>query len=145
MASPKRVTLTLPIIRSLTVLEAARACAIAGVRLRDSERVLRAVNNPNAEPEDDAQAAALLYAYALMIERRTAPGTTWEEAQGWALAFDVGASDPIADAEAEASVATSIATGLPPAVAGELTLAQAEAYGQAGRELARTNRSGRRG
>lgn len=143
MGSPRRVTLTTADIRSLTVLEAARACAIAGVRLKESQKLLESVNRSSGDPADDARAAALLYAYALMIERRTDAAASWEDAQTWKLVWDADAAeDAIADAEAEASVRASLATGLPPREAGALTLREAEAYGDASRELERA-RGGR--
>lgn len=133
---PRPVTLTLGGVRSLTILEIARASAIAGVRREDTERLLRSLNNPAGDPADLERAAELLYAWALMIERRRDPALTWEEAQTWRVTFDLDAADVIADAEADAAVAAAIATGLTPADAGQLTLAQADAYDRRARELA---------
>lgn len=140
-AEPRRVTVTLAGIRSLTILEIARASAIAGVRREDTEHMLRSLNDPAGDPRDLERAAELLYAWALMLERRSDPAASWEDAQRWRVTFDLDATDPVADAEAEASVAAAIATGLTPAAAGSLTMAQAEAYGERSRALAA--RSGR--
>jgi len=135
---PRDVTLTLAGVRSLTVLEIARACAISGVRNTDATRLLRSLTDPAGDPADLQRATELLYACALMLERRADPAWTWEQAQTWRLVFDLDAgADPIAEAEAEASVDAAIATGLPPDVAGELTWAQAEQYRERGAELAR--------
>lgn len=128
---PRRVTLTLPGIRSLTILELARACAIANVRTTDAQRLIRALGSPaGADPAELVRGTELAYALALQLERRRDPALTWDQAQTWDLVFDLDAGDPIADAEARAAVEASIATGLPPDVAGQLTLAQAEAYGE---------------
>jgi len=133
--------LTLAGIRSLTILEIARACAIAGVRNTDASRLLRSLTDPAGDPGDLERATELLYACALMLERRADPALTWQTAQTWRVVFDLDAgADPIAEAEAEASVDAAIATGLPPAVAGDLTWAQAEQYQQRTAELARAGR-----
>jgi hypothetical protein len=127
---PRPVTLTLAGIRSLTILEVARACAIAGVRNTDAQRLIRQLGHADgADPDELVRGTELAYALALMLERRADPGLTWETAQTWRLVFDLDAADPVAEAEAVASVDAAIATGLPPDVAGQLTLAQAEAYG----------------
>lgn len=141
LAEPRHVVVTLAGIRSLTILEIARASAIAGVRREDTDRMLRSLNDPSGDPADLERAAELLYAWALMLERRTDPALSWADAQTWRVTFDLDATDAIADSEADASVAAAIATGLTPAVAGELTLAQAEAYDRRAGELAA--RSGR--
>jgi hypothetical protein len=136
LTEPRAVTLTLAGIRGLTVLEIARACAISGVRSADAARLLRGLNDPAGDPGDLERATELLYACAMQLERRRDPALTWETAQTWRLTFDLDHTDPIADAEAEASVSAAIATGLPPSAAGALTMAQAEAYENRARELA---------
>ena len=56
---------------------------------------------------------------------------SWAEAQTWRVEFDLDAvDDGLIDAEAEAVVAAALATGLPPSVAGELTLAEVGAYAE---------------
>lgn len=132
MPEPREMVVTLAGIRSLTILEIARASAIAGVRRADAVRLLRSLNDPNGDPADLERGALLLYAWALMLERRRDPAVTWEAAQTWRVVLDLDAVDPIADAEAEASVAVARATGLPPREAATLTLAQAEAYAEHG-------------
>jgi hypothetical protein len=130
MPDPREVVVTLAGIRSLTILEIARAAAIAGVRRSEAEHLLRSLNDPHGDPADLERGALMLYAWALMLERRRDPAASWEDAQTWRVILDLDAVDPIADAEAEASVAAARATGLPPDAAGALTLAQAEAYGE---------------
>lgn len=125
---PRRVVLTLADTRRLTILERARACALAGIAEADLGPLLRTVAAHEGDPSALETGALLLYALAYQLERRIDPGTSWEVAQTWDLALDLEAGDPVADAEAEAVVDAAIATGLPPAVAGELTLAQLDAY-----------------
>jgi hypothetical protein len=125
---PRRVVLTLADTRRLTILERARACALAGVTEQEIGPLLRAVSSHTGDAHALETGALLLYALAYQLERRIDPGTSWEDAQTWDLALDLEAGDPVADAEAEASVDAAIATGLPPGVAGELTLAQLDAY-----------------
>lgn len=129
---PREVVLTLAGIRSLTILELARGCVIADVRSTDAQRLIRQLGDPaGADPAELLRGTELAYALALQLERRRDPALTWQQAQTWRLIFDLDAADPMADAEAEAAVNAAIATGLTPAAAGELTLAQAEAYGAA--------------
>jgi len=123
-----RVVLELADLRRLTILERARACAIAGVGEPDIAPLLKAVTSHNGTPETLERAVTLLYAIAYQLARRVDPSTSWEDAQGWDLALDLEASDPVADAEARASIEASLVTGLPPSEAGELTLAQLDAY-----------------
>ena len=136
MIEPRPVTVTMAGIRSLTILEIARASAISDVPRGDAERLLRSLNDPNGNPADLERAALMLYAWALMLERRANPALSWDEAQTWRVTLDLDAVDPIAEAEASASVEAAVATGLPPDVAGNLTLAQSDAYVRRARELA---------
>ena len=122
------IALTYADLRRMTVLERARACAIAGVGESEIGALVDAVIRHEGSAEDLAKGAELLYAMALQLERRLDPALTWDDAQGWAVSVDLTATDPIADAEARASVEAAIGTGLPPAVAGELTLAQLDEY-----------------
>lgn len=124
----RRVVLTLADTRRLTILERARACALAGIAEAELGPLLRAVAGRKGDPAALERGALLLYALAYQLERRLDPGVSWEVAQSWDLALDLEADDPLAEAEATASVDAAIATGLPPNVAGELTLAQLDAY-----------------
>ena len=134
---PRRVVLALADTRRLTILERARACAIAGVAEKQIAGLLLAVAGDDASPEQIELGATLLYALAWQLERRLDPAVSWAEAQTWSLALDLtGPPDPVAEAEARASVEAALATGLSPAVAGELSLAQVEAYGSIRREAA---------
>lgn len=140
------IALTYADLRRMTVLERARACAIADVGEADIARLVDAVIRHEGSAEDLATGAALLYAMALQLERRLDPALTWDDAQTWAVSMDLTATDPIADAEARASVEAALGTGLPPAVAGELTLAQLDEYrlSAAERDKRRKRRSGKR-
>jgi hypothetical protein len=138
----RRVVLSLADLRRLTVLERARACAIVGIAESDIGELLRAIASRKGDPDELERGVLLLYALAYMLERRIDPELTWEQAQGLDLALDLeaSASDPVAEAEARASVETALATGLPPAVAGELTLAQLDAYRTVRAEQAQASR-----
>jgi hypothetical protein len=73
------------------------------------------------------------------------PSLTWEIAQTWDVALDLSAGqDPVAEAEATATVEAALVTGLPPDVAGELTLAQLDAYRQAREDLDKRRRRRRK-
>lgn len=126
----RRVELTLADLRRLTVLERARAAATVGVADREIGPLLRAVSGRGGSPEELERAVELLYAIAHQLGRRLEPALTWEDAQTWDLVLNLTAetADPVAEAEASASVDAALATGLPPAVAGELSLAQIDAY-----------------
>jgi hypothetical protein len=128
VTSPRLVTITLPRIRSMTILEIARASATAGVKRTDTERLLRSLTRADADPHDLELGATLLYAWAWQLVKRDEPDATWAEAQTWRVEFDLDATDPIAEAEAEAVVSASVATGLPPDVAGALTLEHMAVY-----------------
>ena len=125
---PVRVVLTLADTRRLTILERARACAVAGIAEADIGPLLRAVASHNGSPETLERAVTLLYAIAYQLGRRLDPELSWSAAQAWDLALDLETADAEADAAARASVEASLATGLPPDAAGELTLAQLDAY-----------------
>jgi len=128
----RRVELTLADIRRLTILERARACALAGIAESDIPRMLRAVSQRKGSPAAIETGVLLLYAIAYQLERRLDPELSWDAAHRLDLALNLGsAPDPIAEAEARASVEAALATGLPPAVAGELSLAQLDAYAEA--------------
>lgn len=137
---PRRIAVTLGDLRRLTILERARACSIAGVGEAELERLVDAVIRHEGSPDDLERGSTLFYALALQLERRLDPATTWEDAQTWDLALDLETRDEMADAEARASVDAAIATGLPPAVAGELTLAQLDAYREHADEIAKRRR-----
>jgi hypothetical protein len=126
---PRAVVVTIADIRSLTWLEVARAAVIAGVKRRDWIRYIRAVGDEDAEPADQLAGALLGYAWAYVLVRRDEPGVTWDQAQTWDVQIDATAGpDPIAEAEADARVEAALATGLPPAIAGDLSIAELEAY-----------------
>lgn len=146
MTEPRRVVLTLPDLRRLTILERARAAAIVGVAERDLAGLLRSINAHDAAPGDLVTGTELLYALAWQLGRRDDPALTWAQAQTWNLVLNLDTpADAIAEAEARASVQAAIATGLPPKDAGELTLAHLDAYATVRRDAARPRtRRGRR-
>jgi hypothetical protein len=124
------VTLTLPAIKSLTILEIARASATAHVKRSDTERLLRTMIAADADPADLELGATLLYAWAWQLVRRDEPAATWAEAQTWRVEFDLDATDETTDAEALAVVEAALVSGLPPREAATLTLAELGAYGE---------------
>lgn len=126
--TPRRVVLAWADTQSLTVLEQARACVLAGVKPADAGKLMRRYASGEAEPEEILAGATLFYAIAYELELRRTPGLAWDEAQSWDVKVAVGEPDPMIEAEARARVETSIATGLPPSVAGELTMAEISAY-----------------
>ena len=70
----------------------------------------------------------LLYAMAFELGLRDERELTWDDAQRWRVTLDLDATDELADAEAEAVVEAAIATGLPLAEAGALTVRELDAY-----------------
>lgn len=136
MIEPRTVVVTVAGIKGLTILEVARASVLAGVKRTDTERLMRTMLDPDADPADLERGATLLYAWSLQLERRIDPTLTWEDAQTWRVVFDVEATeaDELVEAEAEAVVEAARVSGLPPREAGELTLAQLGHYAAAGSE-----------
>jgi hypothetical protein len=126
------VTVTLPGIKSLTILEIARASATAGVKRTDTERLLRTMLDADADPADLERGALLLYAWAWQLVKRDEPGATWDDAQTWRVEFDVEATDDVADAEADAAVHAAVVTGLTPSEAGQLTIRELDVYAEIG-------------
>lgn len=141
---PRVVELSWAQTQSLTVLEQARACVLAGVKPAQASRLMRAYASGEAEPEEILAGATLFYAVAYELELRRDPGLSWEEAQTWRVAIATGEPDPMIAAEARAQVETAIATGLPPAVAGDLTMAQVGAYAEIAKESRPRARRSRR-
>jgi hypothetical protein len=131
MSEPRRVTLTLGAIKGLTILEIARASTAAGVKRTDTERLLRTMLDPAADPAELERGATLLYAWAWQLIRRDEPGVTWADAQTWRVEFDLDApGDELLEAEARAVVEVALVTGLPPREAAGVTLAELAAYGE---------------
>lgn len=142
---PRVVPVTPAMVRGLTVLESARALALAGVSQQESERLLRVFGRQDAEPAQLVAAAELLYAFAYQWVKRSEPEATWLEAQTWRVILDLEEPlDELAEAEAIASVDAAIVTGLSPAAAGELSLAQLEEYRRVGEERDRRVKRSRR-
>jgi hypothetical protein len=141
---PRRVVLTLAALGSMTVLERARACAIVGIPERDLVGLLRTVQGGRGDPHETETGVLLLYALCWQLERRRDPAMAWETVQTFDLVIDLETRDPIAEAEAHASVDAAIATGLPPAVAGDLTMDQLERYSERAKERETATRRGRR-
>lgn len=139
--TPRRVVLTLADTRRLTVLERARACGLVGITIDDIGPLLRAVSAHSGDAHTLETGVTVLYAIAYQLERRLDPGLTWADAQSWDLALDLDAAPDAADElAAEESVEAALATGLPPAVAGELTMAQLDAYRRHGDKRKRPRR-----
>jgi hypothetical protein len=129
LSEPRVVTVTLPGIKSLTILEIARASAISHVKRADTERLLRTMLDPTADPSELELGATLLYAWAWQLVKRDEPGVTWDEAQTWRVEFDLDVTDS-SDDEARAVVEVAIATGLSPREAATLTVAEVAAYAE---------------
>lgn len=125
---PRVVRMTWADAMSLTVLETARACAAAGISDRDARRLMAAVTSGSGTPDEIERGTLLYYAIAWQLERRLDPAVTFEDAQAWRVELDADARDPVAEAEARASVSAALETGLPPDAAGQLTTAQIGAY-----------------
>ena len=130
MAEPRNVVVTLAGIKSMTILEVARASVIANIKRSETERLLRTLLQKDADPSDLEKAALLLYAWAFQITKRDEPNLTWEDAQTWRVTFDLDITDPMQEAESEARIAAAVATGLPPAIAEQLTIADMGAYAE---------------
>jgi hypothetical protein len=129
MSEPREVVVTFADARRLTVLEVARACRLADVRQADVKTMLAALDTDvGASPEDVERGATLLYAIAFELHLRDEPGLTWADAQRWRVILDLTTRDELAEAEAEARVDAAIVTGLPLDRAGEVTVAELEAY-----------------
>jgi hypothetical protein len=139
---PRRVVVTLADTRRLTVLERARACALAGIAPADIGPLLRAVAGERGDAHTLETGVLVLYAIAYELELRLDRSLTWEEAQTWALGLDLE-TEPDAGEElaAEESVEYAIATGLAPEVAGNLTMAQLDAYRKHGDKRRRKRRA----
>ena len=143
--TPRVVSVTLADLRQMTILERARACAIAEVGEDELGALVDAVVRHEGTASDIERGSIVFYALALQLERRLDRDLSWDDAQSWDVKLDLTAGDAIADAEAKASVDAALATGLPPAVAGELTLAQLDAYRTHATELdKRRKRRGKR-
>lgn len=145
MTEPREVVLTIAHVRGLTVLESARALATVGVRQVDAQRLVATLGHRDADPAEVEVAAELLYAFAWQYVRRTEPAATWLDAQSWRVILDLEAHDELAEAEAIASVDAAIVTGLPPSIAGDLSLAQMDEYRHIADERAAAARAPRRG
>jgi hypothetical protein len=130
LSDPRLVTLTLPAIKSLTILEIARASATARVKRADTERLLRTMLDPAADPSELELGATLLYAWAWQLVRRDEPATPGQDAQTWRVEFDLDATDELAEVEAIAVAEAVLATGLPPDQAARLTLTEVAAYAE---------------
>ena len=142
--TPRAVVLTWADSQSLTVLEQARACVLAGIKPAQASRLMRAYASGEAEPEELLAGATLFYATAYQLELRRDPGLSWDDAQTWDVKLQAGEPDPMIEAEARAQVETAIATGLPPDQAGQLTMAQVRAYADVHRENTPRRRARRR-
>jgi hypothetical protein len=145
---PRAVVLTWADSMSLTVLEQARACVLAGVGQREAARLQRAILADEISPDELLASTTLWYAIAFELELRRDPSITWEEAQRWRVQFDPAGRDQraeIQEAEAEARVTASLATGVPLEQAGELSMADLGAYRDVRARADREARRGRRG
>lgn len=141
---PRAVVVPWADTQRLTVLESARACVLAGVKPEQAQRLMRRYAAGEAEAEELLEGALLLYAVTYQLELRRDPAATWDAWQRVRVTVDTTARDPVLEAEARASVRTAIATGLPPAIAGQLTGAEVSAYADAFAERERGHRPAQR-
>lgn len=141
---PRTVVVPWGATQRLTVLESARACVLAGVKPEQAQRLMRRYASGQAEAEELLEGALLLYAITYELELRRDPSVTWDEWQRVRVSVDVTARDPMLEAEAHAAVNAALATGLPPAVAGELTMAEVAAYNDVRAEHERGHRPAQR-
>lgn len=140
---PRTVLISWSDLQSLTVLEQARACVLAGIKPAEASALMRDYATGDGSPEDLLRGALLFYAVAYELELRRDPELSWSAAQGWRVQLDA-TRDPLIAAEAEAKVRTALATNLPPEVAGDLSMAEVEAYNAVRAEAERAARRPRR-
>jgi len=144
---PRTVVLRVTDTDRMTLLEFGRALAAVDVRVPEVGPLLRAAFRPelDADPATFERGLELAYAIAWQLERRADPSISWEEAQTW----DVQPAAPT-PAEIEAAriltqgdelvAKVAAGTGLPPEVAGALTMSQVGALGAARSGGSRTAR-----
>ena len=133
----RRVEISGADTQRLTALEWARACVLAGVGQHDAARALRQYGQAGASPDELLASVSILYAVAYELELRNDPALTWAEAQTWDVREAGTGTDPMLEAEARARVETALATGVPLAEAGDVTLAELVAFRDVREEAAK--------
>jgi hypothetical protein len=134
VSTPRTVVISWADTQGLTVLEQARACVLAGTRPADADKLMRRYAIGDAEPEEILAGALMFYAVGYELALRDDPSLAWDDWQKVDLKIDARVHDPMREAEADAAVGAALATGLPPATAGALTLAEIGAYKRAAAE-----------
>lgn len=148
--TPRRVELRLLDTDRLTLLEYGRALAAANVRDGEAASLLSLAFrvNRDADPAGLERALTLTYAIVWQLERRTDPTLSWETAQTLdvvpieATPAEIDAARIARQAD-ELVASVSVGTGIPPDVAGQLTMSQVAATGHAVRPDGRRARRAR--
>jgi hypothetical protein len=127
----RRVVIRTGAVRSLSGVELFEALARAGLRRSELEPALEAIRDADGDPALALRGMRFLQAMALALELRAdpVPAPTWAEAQRWDIEAD--ATEQGEDLEADRSeyrVAASIATGLPPDQAEQLSVDEVERF-----------------
>lgn len=124
---PRKITLDLANLNSgnLTLMDALDIVEVSGVQPHRFQATLASTNTGNGIK------AKMLYAFAWVLLRRLEPGVTWEEMQTYDLEI-VGEMASEEEAEriqqrANAVMGVVRATGVTPAEAEKLTMAQVRA------------------
>jgi hypothetical protein len=144
---PRRVEISTADVLGLTVLEWARVSVVADVARERLAGLTRLAVTNTGEPAEIEAAARVVYAIALMLERRLDPAISWDEAQTWRVVMRrAPAEAALIEAEAEAEVSAAILTGTPVEPrAGALRIAHVAAYGKAHEAQRKAAKRHRRG
>lgn len=147
--TPRRLELRLLDTDRLTLLEFAESLAAAEVREAEAAPLLQvAFKRRHAEPGEYLRAMRLCYAIVWCLERRRDRSLTWAEAQTWdvvpieATTTEIEAARIAREAD-ELVAGVALGTGLPPDVAGELSMSQVAAIGAARTKVAQRRRRAR--
>jgi len=128
---PRYVEFSLAQRASLTMVEMARACALADVGPQDADELFKGIVAQRVSGADFLRGVTLVTAMALQYVRRSEPELTLEDALGWDLHIVEGEPDRAAELEAEVIVGAALITGLPPREAREVTAAELDVYRRA--------------
>ena len=131
MTAPRRVAVAAQDLRTLTGAELFTCLAWAGLTRAGLTEALQALQDPEGDPGWGLRGMRFLQGAALVLQLRDHPDPrpTWEEAMEWDVTADLSeAEDPLEADRLEYRVAASIATGLAPAEAELVPVAEVEAF-----------------